>query len=207
MSDLSQIQAKFQNALLDQNPTAPEFIISTEKVSANERMEIYGDAYRWRLVEALESNYPMLANYLGDDEFSGLALEYIDAHPSTYRSVRWFGDRFAEFIAEHYSENTLIIEFAELEWVFSLVFDAPDAAILSMHDFSKIEADKWPTLCLKMHPSVHRLDFQWNVVEIWESLMNEAECPEPNMHESTQAWIFWRKDFILRNDSIRSADF
>src|SRR3954470_15703051 len=62
------------------------------------RLGIYHDAYRLRLVEVLGKDYPVLRKYLGDESFDGAALAYLTAHPSTFRNVRWFGRRFAEFL-------------------------------------------------------------------------------------------------------------
>ncbi len=200
MLNLSNIQKSFQNAVLSDEASAPDFFISTEKVSAETRLEIYSEAYRWRLVECLEANYPVLSRYLGDENFSALALGYVDEYPSEYRNVRWFGDRLAEFIAdtEEFSDNPFVIELAKLEWILSLVFDAKEAPILAFSDFATISPEKWPNLILQFHPSVHRLNIAWNTVEIWEALMQEAEeYPEPVMLETQEPWIFWRKDLEI----------
>lgn len=200
MSDLLETQKEFQNAVLANELKAPVFFVATEKVSAEERLEIYSDAYRLRLIEVLESNYPVLSRYLGEEDFSNLALGYLEYYPSEYRNVRWYGDRLSEFMAETelYGENAFLIELAKLEWIFSLVFDASDSGILAFSDLSNIPPEKWPNLILKIHPSVHRLDLHWNSAEIWEALMHEAEeYPEPNQFASPEHWIFWRKDFEI----------
>ena len=53
---------------------------------------IYQHAYRARLVAALRDNHEVLALALGDDAFDAIAQAYIDAHPSRFASIRWFGD-------------------------------------------------------------------------------------------------------------------
>lgn len=197
MPNLLKTQKEFQSALLDLELSAPDFIISTEKVSAQERFDIYSEAYRWRLVEGLENNYPVLARHLGEENFSQLALGYVEYYPSEYRNVRWFGDKLPEFIeqTEEYGENEFIIELAKLEWIFSLVFDAADAPLLGFSDLANIAPEKWSDLILKIHPSVHRFNLNWNSAEIWESLMQEQkEQTSARRLEETETWIFWRKN-------------
>jgi hypothetical protein len=213
MLNLIKTQQEFQKALLDEESSPPSFILSTEKVSAETRFDVYNEAYRWRLVECLENNYPILAKYLGEEDFSALALGYVEYYPSEYRNVRWFGDCLPEFMSqtEEYDKNLFLIELANLEWIFSLVFDAADAPILNFSDLANISPEKWPNLILKMHPSVYRLDLHWNSTEIWEALMQEAErCPDPKKHKTAEAWIFWRKNLDITfcyMDSIESKIF
>jgi len=56
---------------------------------------IYRHAYRARLVAALRDNHEVLALALGDEAFDAIAQAYIDAHPSRFASIRWFGDGLA----------------------------------------------------------------------------------------------------------------
>jgi len=47
------------------------------------------------LIEVLGNDYEVLHAYLGDGLFDTLAGDYIAAHPSTFRNVRWFGGKLA----------------------------------------------------------------------------------------------------------------
>ena len=40
---------------------------------------------------------PILKAYIGDEIFDAIARDYIDAHPSVFRNVRWFGGHLADF--------------------------------------------------------------------------------------------------------------
>lgn len=205
MRDLLAIQKEFQNALLDAKLNAPDFILSTKKVSAQERFTVYSRAYRRRLVRALEDNYSILARHLGEESFSKLALSYVENYPSKYRNIRWFGDKLSDFLlqTEQYAKNEFIMEFAKVEWIFSLVSDSSDAPILGFSDFASIVPETWPNLILKMHPSVHRfnlryIDLNWNKIEIWEAFIrNQESAFDPVKLEKPRAWIGWRKNLEI----------
>ena len=65
------------------------------------RLRIYADAYRLRLTDALAHNYPCLQQLLGAEAFAALAQRYLDEHPSTSVSVRWFGHQLAAELSSH----------------------------------------------------------------------------------------------------------
>src|SRR5271169_6033809 len=96
---LKNLESQFQNYLMHSNPEIVKHTDSTEKVPAEVRLDIYGNAYRSRLIEALTASYPILELYFGTDDFEELCLAYIAAHPSEYRSIRWFGDKMADFLS------------------------------------------------------------------------------------------------------------
>lgn len=201
MNTLKQLQNEFQNYLLDKNESVIcDNIISTEKMPAQKRLTIYSNAYYARLVEALGSSYPCLLAYLGFNDFYKLGCEYAKAQPSTYRSIRWFGDQFAKYLPEH------LAEIAKIEWEMSAVFDSKDQIPLQIEELSNIPPESWSEMKLQMHPSVRRLDLNWNSIQIWQDLMNEKEPSHAIKNEFTVPWIFWRKDLDNQYCSLEQED-
>ena len=78
MAVLRELQNEFLGYLLD-NSSADivERIESSPKRSAEERMDLYGVAYKLRLKEAISTDYDRLYSYLGDELFEQLMLSYI----------------------------------------------------------------------------------------------------------------------------------
>lgn len=94
-SALAQLQSDFQAYLVDTAKGAAfkNRIVNDAKVGVKKRLSIYADAYRLRIIEALATSYPKLKALLGDDLFDATARTYIDTYPSTYRNMRWVGDK------------------------------------------------------------------------------------------------------------------
>ena|SRR3990167_2843633 len=205
MADLKQIQDSFQQYLLqsDAGVIAPQ-IVSTETLPALERLSIYGNAYKARLLEALASNYPFMHTYLGDEEFYALAMAYIAKQPSSYRSIRWYGDTFPEFTRQSELSQSLpyIGEIAELDWMMTLVFDAKDADIVTLEQMALISPDVWADMRFVFHSSVHRLQFGWNIVEFWQSTLSEEGGVSLAEYSSPVPWLFWRLDLTSHFISI-----
>lgn len=191
MSPLRDLQEDFHAFLLRGDEQMRQRVSGTAKVSAPIRLAIYYDAYRLRLLEALDSNYPVLHAWIGDDEFEKLGLAYLDAHPSTHFSIRYFGHRLEEYLATsaEYRDKPYLREMASLEWAMSETFDAADSPLVRLADMATIPADAWPEMRLAFHASVHRLDLHWNVPPIWKAInqITAAEKSGAACHGETSA--------------------
>lgn len=198
MKGLLHLQNTFQSYLLNANPAFQKHIVHTEKVPAQTRLAIYSNAYQLRLIEALGSNYPVLQVYLGCEQFEELSRAYLFAYPSSYRSIRWFGDQLAYFLRENtpYKEMPYLAELAQFEWALTLVFDAADSSILQVEEMGKLSPDAWINMRFTMHPSLYRLNLSWNVVQIWQAISDNKIPPEPVQNALPDNWVLWRKDLI-----------
>jgi hypothetical protein len=209
MSPLHGLQADFQSFLLRGDERMLDRVIGNAKVSAPRRLAIYYDAYRLRLLEALDSNYPVLHAWMGDDEFEKLGLAYLEAHPSTHFSIRYFGHRLCEYLAsaETYRDKPYLGEMAALEWAMSEAFDAPDSPGVDLDAMATIPPEAWPEMRLALHASVHRLDLRWNVPAVWKAIKEDQAPEEPSASEWPQPWLVWRQDLkiFFRSLSVDEA--
>jgi hypothetical protein len=205
MSNLPTLQDRFQGFILNGDAAIRRDIVGTRKVDADTRLGIYANAYRLRLIEALDTDYPGLHGMAGDEEFDRIARAYIEAHPSGYRSLRWFGDRMSEFLRKQapWSDYPVFAEMAAFEWAMSSAFDAADSKLASVEEMATIRPEDWPGLTFVPHPSLQRLDLRWNAPAIWKAFDNEEAPPELQENEYPVAWILWRHDLLTR---FRSMD-
>ena len=199
MTALSKLQSDFFRYVLDSRPSMEQHVIGTARVDAGTRLSIYGNAYRLRLVEALDANFPALHAWLGDEEFNQLGRAYIAAHPSQHYSIRWFGHQLPRFVATQapWRDDGFVNELVQFEWAMSEVFDAADAAPLGMDAMAAVAPDAWPALRFEFHPSLRRLALHWNIPPIWRALTRD-EQPEPGRATDVPiTWIGWRQQLTL----------
>lgn len=208
MKDLLTTQHEFQDYILTGNDTIAHAIMSTENVPAHTRLAIYANAYRLRLIDALASNYPVLKTYLGDDAFTSIANEYIDYYPSTFRSIRWFGEHVPDFISQHadYSDYVFLTELAQFEWCLSLAFDAADSKVMHEHDISRLPPDVWINMSFTLHPSVHLLTLSTNAVKIWQDISEENTPVEPCDYPEKITWLIWRNQLLNHYHSLANDE-
>jgi hypothetical protein len=202
--DLASLQRAFQQHVLNGDDAIAQRVASSAAVPASQRLKVYEDAYRLRLVDALAHNYPRLRELLGDEQFNELAQEYLQAHPSSNPSVRWLGDRLPDFLRER--ETTPVLsDLARWEWVIAAAFDAPDAAPVDANELAGVAADAWPALKFEFHPSMQLLEMHSNAAAIFKALTETEAVPEPQAQE-TQTWLIWRQEFTPRYRSLQSDE-
>jgi hypothetical protein len=77
---------------------ARDHVRGDNRLTAQDRVDIYARSYRQRLLECLESEYPLLAALAGPTAFALFASGYIAAHPSHSYTLYDFGAGFADWL-------------------------------------------------------------------------------------------------------------
>ncbi len=205
ISALAATQRALQDFVLHGALDVRQQIHGTTRVAASTRLAIYADAYRARLSEGLESNFPALAKFMGPSEFRALAHHYIAGHESRHRSLRWYGDRLAEFLREDttYRDAPVLADLASFEWTMTEAFDAADAQVMMLEELSRREPQEWASLQLIAHPSLRRIHLSWNAPQIWRAVQEGSSAPQAQCESPPRCWLLWRQELQI---FFRSAD-
>ncbi|WP_432723486.1 DNA-binding domain-containing protein [Jeongeupia wiesaeckerbachi] len=193
MHSLPALEAAFAELVCAADAAPLSLLLNESPAFGSEaRLAVYRHAYRARLRDALKVNYPNLYRLLGDDDFDALASAYLAAEPSPHRSVRWFGDRLAGFLAltPPYAELPILAELAGWEWASAATFDAADAPVLDEAALAALPSEAWPTLPLRLIPAASLLDLAWNTPTLCQALQAETAPPAPEA--APQSWLLWR---------------
>lgn len=184
---LIQIQEDFQNYLItpvyhgENKNRAPmlSHVKSDYGLAAEERIEIYYDMYRQRLLEVLQADYPKLNAVMGEAYFTSALLHYLLKFPSQHFSVRWFGKDLAHFLSDYapFCHHLFYAEMAKFEWAMNLTHDCEDKPIIKMDDLKQIQLEEWVELIFEFHPSVQLLTFHYNIPETWLHLEKHKITP------------------------------
>ncbi|MGB5557553.1 MAG: DNA-binding domain-containing protein, partial [Paracoccaceae bacterium] len=190
---LRELQLTVVNYLQLGDSSAERLVAEQPPLSAQDRLSIYGSAYTIRLRQALENDHEMLAWYLGDEQFSQLADGYIRKHPSTFTSLRNFGDALPVFLQQEtpYDRLPALSELAVFERLMLDVFDAPDAKRAGLPELQVRPADSWPEMRIRFHPSVQLFQARSNAVLIWQALKASRSPPEAATNLPS-SWLLWR---------------
>lgn len=202
MTSLAELQRDFQRHVMHGHERVVDAIESTPAVPATARLAVYSEAYRLRLTDALASSLPRLQQLLGHEEFARLAGEYIDLCPSSYPSIRWFGDRMPTLIERSYRGRPWIAELARWEWTIASAFDAADAEPVGVEVFGAIAPEQWPTLQFKFHPSVQLMRMKTNAPTLFKALSEEQTPPDGARLDEPQPWLIWRESLKTQYRSL-----
>jgi hypothetical protein len=194
--DLRRLQHDFQHYLLAPDERMDAHVVGTERASAAVRLDIYAQAYRLRLLEALATDFPALQALLGAAEFETAARRYIEAYPSRHFSLRWYGDRLAEFLrgTAPYCDRPALSEMAAFEWAMSDAFDAENSPVVTVAQMAAVPPPAWPEMRFAPHASLRRLDLRWNVPSLWNAADKKKELGPEQQAEHPIAWIIWRQE-------------
>jgi hypothetical protein len=193
---LAALQQSFQSAILTGDTAILDTLLDTSRTTRHTLFNVYRGGYAARLIGVLRTEYPLLGDYCGDEEFEVLARAYIAAHPSRTPNARWFGAELPAFLAaaEPYGEHAELAELASIEKALSEAFDAKDAPVLSLGGLARFPAGEWGNLVFSPHPAATRLDLSSNAFTIWQALSADETPPPPAALPSARHLLIWRQD-------------
>ena len=210
MTKLAELQHMFKQAVIKgENKLFLREIEEGGNITPEKRLYIYAYAYRSRLAEVLQEDFPVLHTMVGDEMFGKICNQYIDLFPSAHPSLRYFGKNMEEFLrtTNTYSDNSVIGEMAGFEWTFRDVFDAKDGKSVTIEDVAAIPPEAWTTLRIHLQPSFQMKQYKWNVPSVWSSVMKDPDNPvRPEKYPEVAHCIQWKSDLACYFRSVENDE-
>jgi hypothetical protein len=172
------------------------------------RVGIYQGMYLLRMQEALETDYPALAHFLGEERWRELVRDYVDAHPSRSYTLNVLGRSLAEFVRawpglRHAGFGH---DLALLEWAVTEAFDAPGSPVLSEADLVAVPEAAWERARLVPSAALHLLALGHNADAYLDSMRGEEhDHPRPRRRKS---WVaVSRRDYAVHRVALTRGGF
>ena len=167
-------------------------IIGDDRLSAEERVDIYANMYFYRILDVLKEDFPATLAILGAERFHNLVTGYLIEYPPAHFSISYAGNHLADFLADHplREEFPFLADLARMERALIEVFHATDATALDAEQMRAIPPEDWPSLNLTLHPSIQTLELQWDVATILRAV-EQGEEPSQPAREAI-AMMVWR---------------
>jgi hypothetical protein len=193
---LAELQSTLQQYLLNQQGNIDTLTLETAAFTRQQRLAIYYDAYRLRLIDALRNDFPALELNLGADDFAQLIIEYIAEHPSQHASLRWLGEKLPIFLRTHstWQQHINIVELAEFEWAQIMAFDAEDSTPSTLDNLRNLEHSQWLDLKLQFQPSLQIVSYMSNATAVWYGLIKDTTQIATEFFVENKTWVIWRSE-------------
>jgi len=180
---LAELQSLFQAAVLTgdaEDGALLDVVAPPREADRPTMMGVYVNAYRLRLAEFLDEDFPALRVLLGDDDFEALVEAYIDGNPSRLRNARWYTTRLPEFMqeSENWGANALAIGLALFERALTDAYDAADAPALSIETLAEFSPQDWPRLGFTFHPSLRLIEVAAGVLDAYAAATADEQDEE-----------------------------
>jgi hypothetical protein len=207
MSSLAEMQALFWRAitwptgvadfLRSADDATREAFVATfgesEAFAREARVEVYADAYFFRLLGVLKDHFGLTAWLCGPEHFNDLVTDYVLACPSIDPDVRRYGERFASFIATHREETRIagLAEIAAIEWAMVRALDCVQDAPLAADALRSLPPDRWVELPLHAVQSAALLGSRLPLSPLWQQHDREPSpmtIPEPTAMHTVLVW-------------------
>jgi hypothetical protein len=192
-------------------------IAGDDRLSAVERLEIYANAYFYRILDCLKEDFPATLATVGGDNFHNLVTGYLIEYPPTEPSIAYAGRHLAEFLRHPSTRAMLerwpfIADLARLERTLIEVFHAAEGEPLKTEAMRAVAPEDWPALAMRTHPALAIVDCEWRVDELLREV--EAAADEPGRALDAPAHapvgvLVWRRGsrvhYRALEDSERAA--
>lgn len=181
-------------------------ILPSPTLNPRERIQIYRGMYLLRMVEALEIDFPAVAEFLGEESFKSEVTRYVQECPSQSYTLDHLGRRFATYLKDVNcaGKGHFLSDLARLEWSLCLVAIAHDSPTLVMTDLSEIPPDQFAQLQLKPIPALELLSFEHNTNTAYKAWTADQEWPD--IEVKTTHIVSWRNNLqVWRMDLSQAA--
>jgi len=191
--NLAELQSDFQRALFDTECKGADWISESARgLSARDRLDIYYNAYRLRLIDVLMDTFEHTSIYLGDDWFNKLAASYVQSHPSTYKNIGLYGKGFPEFLAEQLPNDLEVSELALMDWRLRRAFDGADSRVMTQDDLQQL-ASAGESIQLQPVPTLTTCTHHFNTLDIWHAINQDETPPVVEPLPEPIEILIWRK--------------
>ena len=180
------------------------------KLTALERLAVYGSAYFARLLDCLREEFPVLKHALSEEVFDAFAVGYLQQYPSRSYTLFELGKDFPRFLRETRPAleaddsptdwADFLIDLATLERTFNEVFDGPGVEgqpLLDPDQLAAIPAERLPEARL-VPVSCFRLVSLRYPVHSYFTAVRKGEDPVPPEPAVTHLAVT-RRGYVVRH--------
>lgn len=191
-------------------------VTRSRKLSAADRLAIYGNAYYARLIDCLGEVFPILKRTLGEEVFNGFGFGYLQNYPSKSYTLHHLGEHFLDYLDETRPQDegsaawtSFLIDLARLEWTIYEIFDGPGLERgdpFQLPDFLQLSRGNLLEVRIQTAPCLRLLTVNFPVNDHYTSVRNtddelDLAFPDPQR----QYLAISRRDYIVRRYELNAS--
>lgn len=205
-SSLVELQRRFHDAVVgDAVPDDALDVVRDDGVGQRRRLEVYANAYRIRIVDAIAAEFPKVAAALGPQRHAELCRRYLTAHPTSRPSLRDAAQHLGEFLdgGGLPGAPSWLADLARLERARTCAFDGPEVRALGRENLAEFPPEEIAFLQLPLVPTAVLLTLHSIADEVWTALEHEQPLPdEPAEPARPRSVLVWRRDITVYHRTL-----
>ena len=151
---------------LSRKARAADYIAPNDRLTSQERLEIYSRSYWYRILDSLYEDFPGVRAIIGDEAFHRLSRAYLAAHPSQSYTMRDLGHALPGWLRgrRQYTEgrHAEVLDMVRLEWAHIQAFDGAAAKPLGPEDLLELGSE----LQMSLQPYLSLLELRYAVDDL-----------------------------------------
>ena len=163
--------------------TLHDEVLPGPRLAAVDRIAVYHRQYWFRLLTALQTDYPLVAHLLGFWEFNGWAARFLSSHPPRCADIQRAGDGFPDFLDSSLPAQVAtgseglrvprdaLLEAVAIDAAWRAILLAPDVLVL---DPVTLEGPGAAQARLERHPAFAIVSEHWPLCALRAELVHGA---------------------------------
>jgi len=175
---LEHVQTSLRDTILGASADPLEGIVADDRLGYARRINVYRNNTNILLIDALTTNFPVVAALVGEDFFANMARAFIRTHPPQSPCLFEYGDSFADFIGTFpgVQELPYLSDVAGLEWARVEAFHSANAPVLDAAQLANIQAEDYGRLTFAIHPALRVVSSPFPIFAIWDLHQSSADA-------------------------------
>lgn len=175
-----------------------EWVFDKEKFSAQDQLNVYVDAYRYRLNDATAEDYPALKNYLGEKKFNELIWDFVNNEKPNHFNIAKYTLKLQKFLEKKYPKDIFSHELCCLETIIAKLHEPEETAPLEQKHLKNMTVEKLMRSKLYPRKALKLIELSYLVNKYYQEVMNEKKS-KPVKGESFLV-IFRHENSVWRMD-------
>lgn len=190
---LADAQGEFMRQILEDGRALPGGWSARQA----EGLAIYRNAYRARLVDALEESFERVLRWVGEEAFRAAAAHHLILSPPASWTLDDAGAGFDTVLTELFPADPEVGELAWLEWHMGRAAVAADAHPMDRAGFARASAgfaaEDWARLRFAFVPALVHRQVATDCAGLWKALRDDTPPPDPLALESPSWLVVWKE--------------
>jgi len=191
------LRAILQGTKIDSNPDT--WIRSKENFAPKEQLDVYVNAYRFRLYDVVAEDFPVLKNYLGDSNFQKLINDLVNTIHSDHFNIGRYAINLSNFFKTHPLFDEFASELIDFENAISQLADPEETIPLEPQHLEELTPESLMDFVLYPRKALQLFEFNFPVNEYFRQVKDNKSPIHPLPHKTFLA-IFRHDDVVWRMD-------
>lgn len=200
ITPLPDAQTQLQTAIMqgrahDSHPQS--WIRAKDDFAPQAQLDVYINAYRYRLFDVVAEDYTTLRHYLGGAAFDALIHDFVNSERPDHFNIARFAAKLPAFIRQSRPDDVFAHELCDLETLIAQLADAPETQALTQEDFAQVSPDELMQMVLHPRVALRLVTFTHPVNAYFQAVMDDENPPAPAPEASHMA-VFRHEDSMWR---------